>query len=155
MKIKEFLTQLCEHCGIDVSAVEITVDESGEEFITVQLSLGKEESGLLIGYHGETLESIQRVLRLIFQKTPEDKRIILNINEYREQREEKLTEQALAAANQVLETGEEYVFSPQLASNERFVIHSYISENPDFAELESISLGEGRDRQLHIRLKTK
>ena len=152
MKIQEFLTQLCEHCGVDVSTITITIEED-EEYTRVHLLLSPEDSGVFIGYHGETLESIQRMLRLVFQRAPEDKRIILNINEYREQREEKLTELALQAARQVLETGEEYVFDSNLGSHERFVIHSALSANEEFAGLESISEGNGRDRRLHVRLK--
>jgi spoIIIJ-associated protein len=155
MKITEFLTQLCEHCGIDLAGVTITIDESDEVFNTVQIDLSSEESGLLIGYHGETLESIQRLLRLVFQRSPEDKKILLNINQYREQREEKLKEIATTAAQEVLETGVEYIFNSSLASHERFVIHSFISENDAFSELESVSLGDGRERRLHIRIKQK
>jgi spoIIIJ-associated protein len=152
MKIQEFLTQLCEHCGVDVSTTTITVEED-DEYIRVHLELTADDSGLFIGYHGETLEAIQRMLRLVFQRAPEDKRIILNINQYREQREEKLTEMAIQAARQVLETGEEYAFDTTLGSHERFVIHSALSALEEFEGLESVSEGVGRDRRLHIRKK--
>lgn len=152
MKIQDFLTQLLEHCGVDISNIAIEISED-DDFTRVSVQLDQEESGLLIGYHGETLESIQRLLRLIFQRSPEDKRIILNINEYRENREAKLKETVTTIAQEVLDSGQEYVFNTPLASHERFIIHSFISSDERFSDLESISLGVGRDRRLHIRPK--
>ncbi len=153
MTMQTFIKQLCEHCGIESETVEISVEED-EKVMTVQLALPEEDSGLFIGYRGETLSSLQRILRLTFQNELGDKKCVLNINEYREQREDKLKQMADSAAQKVLDTGREYVFNAFLPSYERFLIHSYISENQDFSELESVSEGEGKNRVLTIRKKS-
>lgn len=153
MTIDSFLSQLCEHCGVAADDIKVTVEESDEE-VLVQLELPESESGLFIGYHGETLDSIQRVLRLSFQRDMEDKRIRLNINSYREQRQEKLEDMAVSIAEKVLESGEPHTLSYYLPAHERFLIHSTLSEHPDFADkVESVSSGQGRDRRITIQVK--
>ena len=151
MTIQDFITHLCRHSGIEAEELEVTVDDQAET-VTVHIQVPAEESGLLIGFHGETLTAIQRITRVIFQEELGEKRLVVNINEYREQRNEKLTAMAEKAADQVRETGRPYRFA-YLPANERFVIHSTIGENPDYSDLESVSEGEGRNRTLIVRLK--
>lgn len=154
MNIDSFLTQLCEHCGLSASDVEIEVEESDEKVI-VNLSLPESESGLFIGYHGETLDSVQRILRLVFQREADERRLILNINNYREQRQEKLAEMAKNIAKKVLESGREETIGHYLPSHERFIVHSAISDDADLSEkVESVSSGQGRQRRISIRLKS-
>jgi spoIIIJ-associated protein len=151
MTIQNYLTNVLQHCGLDAETLTIQVDESEQE-ITASISLPEEESGLLIGFHGETLSSIQRITRVVFQEELADKRLVINVNNYRQQREEKLVELAHKGAQRVLESGQPYTLS-RLPANERYIIHATISEDPAYAELESVSEGEGRDRVLIIRLK--
>lgn len=151
--MQSFLTQLCEHCGLAPEDVQVEVEENEEE-ILVNLALPEEESGLFIGYHGETLDSIQRIIRLAFQTEAKDRRVRLNINQYREQRQEKLNEMAENIARKVLQTGEAYTIGYFLPSHERFLVHSAISEHPDFADkIESVSSGQGIQRRITIQLK--
>jgi len=148
MVIKDFLTRLLGHMGIDQAEVEVT-EEDDKAF--VQISISEEDSGLLIGYHGDVLASLQRITQLIY-RDENDKKIIMNVNDYKQRREAQLKEMVSRIAFRVLESGEEYVFS-FLPANERLIVHQTISETPDFAELESVSEGEGGTRRLHIRLK--
>lgn len=152
MTIQSFLTDICEHCGIDPDSITLTVEES-DDAVVVQLDLPEADSGLFIGYHGETLDSLQRVVRIVFQDSFGDKKIRLNVNQYRNQREEKLRAMAHHGAQKVLETGMPYTFSVFIPSHERFIIHTTLSEEPSFAELESVSEGDGKERRLTIRFK--
>lgn len=151
MTIQSFLVNVCQHSGIDAENLEVEVNDEGET-IQATIKVPQEESGLLIGFHGDTLAAIQRLTRVIFQEELQDKRLVVNVNEYREQRSDRLKQMAEKAAEQVLETGRPYRFA-NLPSHERFVIHSTIGDNPDYASLESVSEGEGRDRVLIIRPK--
>ena len=152
MTIKSFLTQLSEHCGIDSKVIKIKVVDDGE-YLRVQLNLPEEEIGRFIGFHGETLESLQRILRVVFQEDFPEKRISLNINSYREERVERLVEIIKSVAARVLETGEPYTFQSYLPAHERYVIHSSLVNVEGGEKLESVSEGDGRDRRLSIRLK--
>lgn len=152
MTIQNYLTNVCKHSGLDADQLEVKINEA-DDVITAEITVPPEESGLLIGFHGETLSALQRLTRVVFQEELKDKRLVVNVNQYREQRAEKLREMAENAATQVLETGRPYRFS-RLPAHERFVIHSTISDGEEFTELESVSEGEGRDRVLTIRLKS-
>lgn len=148
MVMKDFLERLLGHMGIDQAQVEVTEED---DKIFVQIAVSEEDSGLLIGYHGDVLASLQRVAQLIYREE-HDKKIIINVNDYKQRREAQLKEMVLKISHRVLESGDEYVFA-FLPANERLVVHQTISETPDFVELESVSEGEGSMRRLHIRIK--
>ena len=153
MELKTFLTQLCEHCGLSKDDIGVSVDENDGKMI-INLSIPEEDSGIFIGHHGDSIDSIQRVLRIVFQKEFEDKRVSLNINDYREKREDRLKDLTYSVANRVMDTGEEHMFNSYLPAHERFIIHSTLSKEEGFNELESVSDGVGRNRKLVIRLKS-
>ena len=155
MTIQTYITNLCKHSGISEEDITIEVDETTQEdSVTVNITVPPEDSGLFIGYHGEALNAIQRLTRLVFQEQLGEKRVYINVNQYREQREEKLRARAQAAAEKVLHTSRQYVFEG-LSSAERFIIHTAIGENEDYSELETVSEGEGRDRVLIVRFKAE
>jgi len=148
MNITDFMTRLLAHLGVEDSQVEVAEDD---QYINVQIKVSEEESGLLIGYHGETLAALQRLAQLS-QRDSTEKKILININDYKQHREEQLKEMTVRIAERVLETRQSYVF-PFLPANERLVVHSTLAEMPEFSELESISTGEGSGRRLEIRFK--
>lgn len=152
MTIDSFLTQLSEHCGIQADDIEVTVREDGE-YLRVFISVPEEDSGLFIGYHGETLDSLQRMVRIIFQEEYPDHKIMVNLNDYREQREDRLTEITASVADRVLETGESYTFNSYFPAHERFVIHSFLASDNKYEKLESVSEGVGKNRKLTIQFK--
>ncbi len=154
MTVDTFISQLCEHCGLSVDDVSIEINETDDKIIA-QIQLPEEESGLFIGYHGETLDALQRIVRLVFFRTHPDKKIIVNINEYREDREEKLREMVKSIGERVLESGQSYTFNSFLPANERYIIHSTLSEDESLEGLESISEGDRKDRRLTIRVKSE
>lgn len=152
MTIDSFITQLSEHCGVAADDVVVTLEEDGE-YLRVAITVPEDDSGIFIGYHGETLDSIQRLVRIIFQEEYPDHKIMVNLNSYREQREERLHEITQSVAEKVLETGESYTFNSYFPAHERYIIHSCLAQNEDYAELESISEGSGRHRKLTIQFK--
>ncbi|MCB9813481.1 MAG: KH domain-containing protein [Pseudomonadales bacterium] len=152
MKLKTFLVQLCEHCGLSEDDLEIDLKEN-DQGVIVNLNVPEEDSGIFIGHHGDSIDSIQRILRIVFQEEYENKRLILNINNYREKREDRLKDLTYSVANKVLDTGSKHVFDSFLPAHERYIIHSTLSEESEFKDLESVSEGIGRNRKLIIRLK--
>lgn len=155
MTIESFLTQLCEHCGLAADDIQLSMDESDDQ-ITLTLDIPEEDSGIFIGHHGEGIDSVQRILRIIFQDSEDpnmDKKIVVNINGYREKREDRLKDLTYSIGNKVLESGKPYTFNSYLPAHERYIIHSTLSEESGFSELESVSEGSGKARKLTIRLK--
>ena len=134
--------------GVDTAQVEV---EEGETTV-VKIMVPEEESGLLIGYHGESLTALQRVLYMAFAREDQDKKFLVNVNDYKERRTTQLHEMAKAAAERVLESGQPYGFS-YLSASERLVVHEFIASTPEFSGLESYSVGDGPRRRLYIRQK--
>lgn len=150
MKIEEYLEKLIKHLGVE-DEFEIVLQETDNR-LKIMISVNSDEAALLIGNYGETLEAIELLTKLSFKDTYKDKRIMLDINEYRGATEDKLKKAALEAAYRVLESGEEEeIFD--LNSYERYLIHSTIIEQDDLKEIESVSEDRDEKRVLIIRLK--
>lgn len=148
MTIQDFTQRLLAHMGVDNAQVEV---EEGETTL-VKISVPDEESGLLIGYHGECLTALQRVLYMAFAREDQEKKFLVNVNDYKERRTAQLQEMAKNAAERVLESGQPYGFA-YLSASERLVVHEYIASTPEFSDLESYSVGDGPRRRLYIRRK--
>lgn len=161
-EIKKWLEQLLDLMLIQNAQVEIVETEPNNWRINIQANA--EDSGSLIGYRGDGLQSLQRLLRIVFtdsshlssqNKENENEnwqRLTLNINDYLEEKSERLRQTALRAGRKVLDTGRAYHLH-SLSSPERFIIHSEISQNPEFSELESFSEDDESGRVLIIRYK--
>jgi spoIIIJ-associated protein len=152
MTIQDYLSRLCQHVGLADDQFTIELSDT-EQVLEATIQLPESESGLFIGYHGETLQSLQRLVRITFYEELQDKIFKLNINNYREQRQDQLEEKVLSIAHRVIETGEPYTF-PYLTAQDRFIVHTALSSTEDFAGLVSESEGEGNERYLTIRLKS-
>lgn len=151
MDITTYLSHITQHCGLDEESVKISIEETDEN-VSIQLDVPADDVGLFIGNRGETLAALQRMLRIVFNDQYGEKHIVLNINDYRQERQKQLEERATEAAHYVLDSGRSYTF-PFLSSYERFLVHSVLSAQEEFSSLETISEGEGRDRRLVVRLK--
>ncbi len=130
--------------------VSASFDEDSQVVI-VNLE-SESETGLLIGRQGETLSAIQTVIALIARNSfGEWIRIAVNVGDYQEKQESRLKELALQTAQRAKETKE-----PQqlynLTPNQRRIVHLTLSEDK---ELETESQGEGKDRYLVVKPKSK
>jgi len=150
MTITDYFSQLCQHCGVTVA--DVTTNED-DEHIEATIQVDPEDAGLLIGNHGETILSLQRLARVTFASPDFTKRLLVNINDYRQQQEEKLRGLLITTAQRALDTQSSVAFPAQLNSAERYFIHTTLASLPEFSSLESLSVGEDRNRRLLIQPK--
>lgn len=148
MTVQEFTERLLAHMGVEGAVVQV---EEGESTI-VKIEVPESESGLLIGYHGEGITALQRILYMAHSREDQERKFLVNVNDYKERRAGQLQEMARSAAEKVLSSGQPYGFS-FLSASERLVIHEFIAQTAEFAELETISEGEGSRRRLFVRRK--
>lgn len=114
------------------------------------INVETEISGLLIGRHGETLEALQHLMRIILAKEQEEfLPVSLDISGYRAARMLELQEMAKNLAEKVLVSGKPEILPPMSAS-ERRQVHLLI-EGID--GVESFSEGEEPYRRIVIRPK--
>ena len=85
--------------------IEAKIDIKEENDI-IRINLSGEKMGLIIGYRGETLDSIQYLVSLVVNKVHElpHKKVILDTENYRSKREETLKGVAIKTANKVKKT---------------------------------------------------
>lgn len=116
----------------------------------VDIVLKTDEGGILIGYHGETLEALQLVLSLcIAKEVGEFTRVSVEVGDYKKNRTEWL-EQIVAETKERAISEKRPVALPDLKAWERRVVHMLLAED---TEVVSESSGEGRERTLEIRPK--
>ncbi len=138
---KTFLAKL------DIAAEKISIVPEEESDYLVQITVTEPESGVLIGYHGETLSSIQLILSLILQKQVNSwHRLTFDINDYRQKRLQNLEAMAQEAVARVNSSGDE-VIMPSMGSFDRRIIHLALDQD---SSVRTESVGEGRDRRLII-----
>ncbi len=153
--ILDFLTQLGLDAEIEVSDISDEKDNVGFSYLNVAL-LG-DNLGELIGYRGNMLESVQTIIGLILTKTLAKEgettkyRVLLDINNYREKREEYLVSYAKRAVEEVLSSKQPIELSPMKPS-ERRIIHIALK---DTEGIETSSAGDGDDRRVVITPKHK
>ncbi len=139
--INETVMHLLAVLGVS-SGFEITEIEEG-----VEVMLQTEENGMLIGYHGETLEALQLILSLaIANKLGKYIRVSLEVGEYKKNRMEYLDNLVRETKERVIADGNG-VSLPNLKSWERRYVHMLLQED---TEVTTESTGEGRDRVLTI-----
>ena len=144
--VTDFVTQLMHYLNIE----DVKVDsEDLEDRLHVTIQVPDSESGILIGHHGETVASLQRVVNVSFMKALDGKRVVLNINDYKEKRESIVLSMAERYIERLKQTGEPQVL-PYLPANERLVIHVAYKDDP---EIETHSEGDGRQRKLILALR--
>lgn len=151
MTVHDYLTRLTQHCGLLENEATVTVDEQ-DDAVNIILEVPEEDVGVFIGHRGETLASIQRLVRLVYQEEYADKKVSIDVNNYRQERQTYLEEWAQRVVEEVIADQRDYRF-PYLSSYERFIVHSAISNSAQADQIVSESEGEGRDRRLVVRLK--
>lgn len=145
-EVKQIAEELLQNLQID-GTISTTEDENG----VVSVNVETPESGLLIGFHGETLSSFQLILGLmVYKRLGTWTKIVVEVGDYRAKRAEQLTAMAQAYANQAISTGQP-VYLPPLPPVERRVVHMALQERTD---VETVSEGEGNQRRVVVKPKS-
>ncbi len=114
------------------------------------VSVETEDPGRLIGRNGETLAALQMIVNQIIyslDKKEDQKRVIIDIANWRKSKEEELAHKARLWAQKVISENKPVELDP-MPSWQRRVVHMVIQETEG---VESESFGEGTDRRLVIR----
>lgn len=149
-----------EKCAIDfintiiadmqlTATVDVSYGEGGELIINVS----GEGTGVLIGHHGETLDSLQYLLNLAANRREggekrEYLKVTLDIEGYRAKREETLRALARKQAEKVLRYKRSVMLEP-MNPYERRIIHSEVQSIPGVS---TNSIGSENNRKIVIYL---
>lgn len=121
-----------------------------EESNSIKIDITGEDTGYLIGYRGEVLNSIQTVISNIASKSSKERiKVLLNIGGYREKREKDLQVLATKIAGTVIKTKKDITLEP-MPAYERKIIHTKLQEND---KVQTHSIGEEPYRKIVVSLK--
>ena len=148
--IKDITEKLLKLVDVDGDFEILETKKADEE--SVDIVLNTKDTGVVIGYHGDTLEGLQLVLSLcVGRSLGRFLRISIDVGDYKKNRTEWLKTLAMETKERVLSDGKEIVI-PELKSWERRIVHLLLEKDE---EVVSESQGEGRDRVLVVKLKVK
>lgn len=142
-EVIEYLVTILEALGI-----EGTLDASwGQNILNIQFET--ETEGLLIGKYGRTINAMQTLATAYLTEAGiNHPQVMLNVGNYREERNSKLERLAYRLADKVVSLQQSETLEPMPAF-ERKVIHSALAEDPDVL---TTSIGKEPFRRVKIGL---
>jgi spoIIIJ-associated protein len=138
---KEIVGQLLSRMGIRCSVTARATTES------IVVDVSGRDLGVLIGWRGETLRALQTMTNLLAsRKLGPEQRVIVDVERYRQRRENTVREIAYRAARQVKVTGDPITLDA-MQPFERRAIHLALESDPDVT---TVSIGEEPDRRVVV-----
>ncbi len=142
----EFVETTLKNLKIDAT---VTVSDTD---LGKKIDINGEAAGMLIGHHGETLDSFQHLANLAANRTENKKnpipKISVDIESYRAKREETLRSLARRMAHRVVKYKRSVMLEP-MNPYERRIIHA---ELQNFAGVNTNSIGSENNRKVVIYL---
>ncbi len=144
--IQQVVLDLTKKMNIE-SEVEMKEVFQGEKENLV-CNVKTEESSYLIGQYGVNLQALQHLARVIVRKKTEEKAdFILDVNFYRQEKNESISVLAKSMAERVIAEQKAIVLRP-MSPYERRLVHMELSSND---QIKTESIGEGEERQVIIK----
>jgi spoIIIJ-associated protein len=141
----DFVDELLARMDIDASAEP--TEHGGHMYVDI-VGDDEDDMALLIGRHGQTLEAIQELTRLVVGRRLDERvRVIVDVEDYRKRREDRLAKKAVDLARRVASSGREEELEP-MNPFERKIVHDAVATVPG---VESSSRGEEPNRFVVIR----
>jgi spoIIIJ-associated protein len=148
---KGVIETLLNRMGVTASVMVKPSVEGGEgapDVIT--LDVKGDDLGILIGRRGQTLTSLQHIIRVIVAHQAKARvPIVIDVEGYKQRRYEALQALAWRVAEQVKAKGRPFALEPMLAY-ERRIIHLALANHPDVT---TESVGEDEARKVVITPK--
>ncbi|MDD5623409.1 MAG: hypothetical protein PHI23_01725 [Candidatus Peribacteraceae bacterium] len=152
--IKDILGNLLTLLNLPFDGITVSKDET-EGFTRVDIA--SSSASRIIGWHGETLNSIQHILKSIIRTKEQLEKspfLVLDVDGYRRVQEDKVRRMAEQKADFVRRTGTRVALVP-MSPYFRRIVHLHVANTPALSDLTTESTGEGDYRQVVLRLKSK
>jgi spoIIIJ-associated protein len=142
--VADFVEELLTRMEID--AIAEPSEQGGRMYVDI-LDGDDADMALLIGKQGATLDAIQELARQVVGRRLDERiRVLVDVEDYRKRRTSKVEEQARAAAERALDSGEEQSLEPMDAL-ERKIAHDAVA---DVDGVRTESKGEEPDRYVVV-----
>ena len=139
--VQNYLRSIIEQMGI-----EVKLNPSYSDGL-IKIKISTNHNSILIGKDGETLQALNEVCRNAANATFKKRvRILLDINEYKQEKYSKLISIAKREAIKVSKTKIAAALSPMSADERRAIHNALVS----FKHVKTVSAGEGKERHITI-----
>ncbi len=149
-KAEEFVKSLLADMGIDATVTatpETEITEDGEKRDGVVISVSGDGLGVLIGHHGDVLDSVQYLASLVANRDTDDFfRVSVDIENYRAKRKETLEQLAKRMADKAVKYNRSFALEP-MSSYERRIIHTALQ---NYSGVTTYSVGDDADRKVVV-----
>lgn len=143
-KAETFLSELFSEMNFNLNISSEWNDEG------CHFNLSGDDASLALSENGEMLDALETILFQVYgRELDREHRFICDADGFRQTRKSELLAMARFAAQNVRKTGRPFTFGV-LNSTERRVIHLALQSEVD---LQTESIGAGRDRRLQVSLK--
>jgi spoIIIJ-associated protein len=143
----DLLSEMLQNLGIEAEIELSWLDDPEDSDRPLNLNVVGDDLGILIGRNGETLASIQYLIRLMInQELHRWKNIVIDIDGYKQRRAEQLSQLAHRLADQVVASGRPVSMEPMPAS-ERRLVHIALRNHE---HVYTASTGEDNRRKVQI-----
>ncbi len=150
---KRVLETLLARVGVVASVVSQTkppIEGSEGASNVITLDVTGDDLGILIGRRGQTLSSLQYIVRLIVAHQEKARvAIVIDVEGYKQRCYGALQALAWRMAEQVKVRGRSFALEP-MSAYERRIIHLTLADDPDVI---TESIGDGEARKVVIMLK--
>ena len=145
----EFIEELLEKMDLDADVETNFEEDHNRMYVEIWAPEGdEEEMGILIGHHGQVLESLQELTRIVVsQSTGERCMVIVDVEDYQKRRRSRLVSKARDASKRVQRSGKPERMEP-MNPYDRKIVHDAVA---DIKGLESESEGDEPDRRVVIK----
>ena len=134
--------------AMNVQADAYVLEELDEGSLVFEIE--GEDSGLIIGHRGDTIRAFQLLVRMLLkEKLGRPSKFIIDVEDYRNRRLNKVKEVALSSAEKAVASNCSITLDP-MPANERRMVHMSLAEN-DQVSTESKGQGRGRRVIIHPR----
>ncbi len=148
--IENIIGQLLTHLQLSFDGVKVTQEED-----VTRVEILSSDASRIIGWHGETLNSLQHLLKSLVrtaQKLERTPFLVLDVDGYRRQQEDKVKKIAEQKADFVRRTGNRIALAP-MSPYFRRIVHLHVAQHPEMQDLTTESVGEGDYRQIVLKMK--
>ncbi|WP_413853905.1 RNA-binding cell elongation regulator Jag/EloR [Candidatus Ruminimicrobium bovinum] len=142
--VQKIIEDIVKMMGIKIENIKASFKDG---FVNVDVKT--DNSSVLIGRAGQSLDALEYVTQLIANTNPKTRvKVYLDTDNYRLKQEERLKSIAEKAIEYVKRTKKIYRFDPMSAKDRKF-IHQYFK---NLGEFDTFSEGEGAMRKVGVKL---
>jgi spoIIIJ-associated protein len=141
--IRELIRELARAADTDLAG-EVTITDEA-----IRVRLEGQGKDLLLADEGDVLEALEYLLQLMYRRAIDPRRLVVDCEGYRADRDRALYEEAMAVAAAVAGDGVSRKMRA-LNSYERRIVHAALTDHP---AVRTYSVGEGGERRVTVAPK--